>query len=267
MKSLVSPQMAVRALIKARPLAVGLLDKRNVRFWDTLDFPVGDIVRRDALGEFLDEMAYARIPSEDTDWASLPLYHLADFLTENHRGFLLHDISEIRHLLDIHTLADSAESAGLRDIQKAFQDFTRELQAHLDEEEGWLFPKILRYEACLRDGQVHPEFHRGSIQEYMAIRMNQEEKRLCQGSDAVAERIRLHAQAHADSYAARELIVLLDAMRRRLIAHGDLETGILFPKALEMERKLYNLSINGSPAVAYRRRGPMDSGILRLEDA
>lgn len=267
MKSLVSPQTAVRTLIKARPLAVGLLDKRNVRFWDSLDFPLGDLVRRDELGEFLDEMAFARIPAEDTDWQSLPLYHLADYLTESHRVFLLHDVSEIRHLLDIHALADSEESEGLRDIQTAFREFTRELQSHLDEEEGWLFPRILRYEACLRDGQVHPEFHRGSIQEYLAIRMNQEEKRVGHACEAVADRVRRHAQAHADSFAARELSGLLDAMRMRLAAHAGLETGILFPKALEMERKLYNLSINGSPAMAHRRRGPMDSGILRLEDA
>lgn len=267
MKSLVSPQMAVRSLIKARPLAVGLMDKRNVRFWDALDRPVGEVVRRDVLDDFLDEISYVRVPAQDTDWLAMPMYWLTDYLTESHRDFHLQDISDIGHILDIHTIADSEESEGLRSIQKAFQEFTKELQIHVDEEESFLFPKILRYEACLRDSRVHPEFHRGSIQSYMAIRLTQEEKRLFGACDVLTDKVRRHAKAHADSATAVELLSMLDRLREKLIDHGDLENRILFPTAREMEKNLYNMSINGDPAAVYHRRGPMDSGILRLEDA
>jgi iron-sulfur cluster repair protein YtfE (RIC family) len=267
MKSLVTPQMAVRSLIKARPMAVGLMDKRSVRFWDALDRPVGEVVRRDVLDDFIEEISYVRVPAHDTDWLAMPMYWLTDYLTESHRDFQLQDISEIAHLLDIHTIADSEESDSLRSIHKAFQEFTKELQNHVDEEETFLFPKILRYEACLRDSRVHPEFHRGSIQSYMTIRLNQEEKRLFGALDALAEKIRLHAKAHTDSFTAGELIKLLDRLREKLNDHGDLESKILFPTAREMEKNLYNMSINGDPAVVYHRRGPMDSGIRRLEDA
>lgn len=267
MRSLITPQMAVRSLIKVRPMAVGILDKRNVRFWDAIDRPVGEVVRRDVLGDFLDEMAYARVPAPDTDWLAMPLYWLADYLTEGHRDFLLQDVSDIGHLLDVHTIADSEESDGLRGIHKAFQAFTKELQSHVEEEEGVLFPKILRYEACLRDGRVHPEFHRGSIQSYMAIRLEQEEKRLDAARDLLSGRIRAHAGAHSDSLTAGELLAFLDRLREKLADHRELEHRVLFPTAREMERNLYNLSINGDPAVVHQRRGPMDSGILRLEDA
>ncbi len=267
MKSLVNPQMAVRSLIKVRPMAVGLLDKRRVRFWDTLDRPVADVVHREGVGDLLDEVACAQVPAQDTDWSAMPLYWLVDYLTESHRGFLLQDVGDIGHLLDIHTIADSEESESLRDLHKAFQEFTRELQAHVEEEEGYLFPKVLRYEACLRDNRVHPEFHRGSIQSYMAIRLSREEKDLYAACDSLTGRIRAHASAHADSFAASELLNLLGTLRQKLHDHGDLENRILFPSARDMERNLYNLSINGDPAVAFQRRGPMDSGILRLEDA
>lgn len=267
MKSLVNPEMAVHSLLKARPMAVGLLDKRQARFWDVLERPVRDVVRRDLLADFMEEVAYAKVPAADSDWLALPLYWLADYLTSGHRDFLLQDVSDIGHLLDIHTIADSAESDGLRDIHKAFQEFTRVLQSHVDEEEGFLFPKILRYEACLRDSRVHPEFHRGSIQSYMAVRLDQEEKRLYRACDALTAKIRAHSEAHADSFTATELLALLGKLRERLNDHGDLEARILFPTAREMEKNLYNLSIGGDPAVAFHRRGPMDSGILRLEDA
>lgn len=267
MNFLVTPQMPVRSLIKVRPMAIGLLEKRNVRFWDALDRPVAEVVRRDDLGDFLDGISCARVPAPDTDWLAFPLYWLADFLTAGHRDFLLHDLGEIGHLLDIHTIADSAESEGLRGIHQAFQTFTREIRSHVDEEENVLFPKILRYEACLRDSRVHPEFHRGSIQSYMAIRMDQEEKRLDAAWLLLADRIRTHARTHAESATASELLAHLDRLRERLVDHRELENRLLYASAREMERNLYNLSINGDPTVAYHRRGPMDSGILRLEDA
>ena len=56
------------------------------------------------------------------------------------------------------------------------------------------------------------------------------------------------------------------AFRDRLNSHRELEATALFPVAKELEKNLYNLSIGGDPAVAYHRRGPMDSGILRLEE-
>lgn len=267
MKSLVNPEMKVHSLLKVRPMAVGLLDKRQVRFWDMLERPLKDVVRRDSLSDFIDEVGYAKVPSADTDWLAVPLYWLTDYLTEGHRDFLLQDVSDIGHLLDIHTIADSAESDSLRDIHKAFQEFTAALQGHVDEEENTLFPKILRYEACLRDSRVHPEFHRGSIQSYMAIRLDQEEKRLHRAGDALAGKIRAHSETHADSFTATELLNLLGRMREKLDDHGELEARVLFPTARDMERNLYNLSIGGDPAVAFQRRGPMDSGILRLEDA
>jgi iron-sulfur cluster repair protein YtfE (RIC family) len=267
MRSLITPQTAVRSLIKVRPMAVGLLDKRKVRFWDALDRSVGEVVGRDVLGDFLDEVSYAKVPAADTDWLAMPLYWLADHLTEGHRDFFLQDVSDIGHLLDVHTIADSEESAGLREIHKAFHDFTRELRSHVDEEEGVLFPKVLRYEACLRDGRVHPEFHRGSIQSYMAIRLDQEEKRLNAARDLLADRIRAHARIHAGSIASSGLVAFLDRLGEKLADHQELESRILFPTAREMERTLYNLGINGDPAVVHYRRGPMDSGILRLEDA
>lgn len=265
MKYLVTPQTAVRSLIKVRPMAVGLLDKRKVRYWDALDRPIADVIRGEVLGDFLDELAYARVPAADTDWLSMPLYWLVDFLTEGHRDFIMQDVSDLGHLLDIHTLADSEESEGLRGIHRAFQAFTKEFQSHVDEEEGVLFPKILRYEACLRDGRVHPEFHRGSIQSYMAVRLEQEEKRLEAACELLSDRIRAHARAHADSLTSSDLQAFLDRLREKLADHRELENRVLFPTAREMERTLYNLSINGDPAVVHYRRGPMDSGILRLD--
>jgi iron-sulfur cluster repair protein YtfE (RIC family) len=266
MKNLLSPQTPVRALLKMRPLAIGVLDKRSIKFWDALDQPLSHVVESAKMDNLIEEISALQAPAHDTDWTAMPLYTLVEHLTRNHKEFQLQDLADMAHVFDIHTLADSDEAEGLRRIQRDFQDYAKALHAHLEEEEAYLFPKILRYEACMRDNRVHPEFHKGSIQSYMAIRMTQEGRGLGLALDSLVDQIREHALRHEASFAGRELLQIVVSLRDRLAMHRALEADSLFPTARELEKNLYNLSIGGDPAVAYHRRGPMDSGILRLEE-
>ena len=265
MKSMLSQQTLVRSLLKMRPMAIALLDKRKIRYWDSLDKPLGDLVRRDGMEDFLDEVSYARVPAPDTDWSAMPLYMLVDFLTHEHRDFLLQEIADINHLLDIHTISDSPESGDLRKIQASFKTWVGHFKTHIEEEEGHLFPKVLRYEACLRDRNVHPEFHRGSIQSSMASREAQETRSFHADCRELAGWMRALERIHPDSITARKLAELTERLRDKLDAHTELESTALYTAARELERNLYNKSIDGDPAVALQRRGPMDSGILKLD--
>lgn len=257
MKNLLSPMTPVRSVIKIRPMAVGLLDKRKIRFWDSMDKPLGDILLRENLEDFLEEVSFARIPAEDADWTSLPLYFLVDYLTQGHRNFLLQDVADIAHLLDIHCLADSAETHELKQLYLAFQEFVKDFQAHLDEEESYLYPRILRYEACLKDNRVHPEFHRGSLQSHVSTRSSQESIRLLSICAGLAERAGRHAEQEPAFFAGLELQSLLEGFRDRLAAHVELKAKILYTAAREMEKNLYNLSIGGDLAAAQPPRGLM----------
>ena len=267
MKNMLSQQTPVRSLLKIRPLAIELLDKRKIRYWDSLDKPLGDLFRREGMDDFLDEVSYARVPAPDTDWTAMPLYMLVDYLTHEHRNLVLNEIADILHLLDIHTLTDTAEAADLRAVQKDFQEWVRVFQAHIEQEETILFPKVLRYEACLRDRNVHPEFHRGSIQSYMATREAREGNQLYLDCETLADRLAAYEKARPDSPAAQELSDLSGRLSAKMNAHRDLEARTLYSSARELERVLYNKSIDGDPAVVMRRAGPMDSGILRLDEA
>lgn len=266
MKSMLSNQTPVRFLLKVRPMAIALLDKRNIRYWDALDKPLGDLFRREGMDDFLDEISYARVPAQDTDWSAMPLYMLVDYLTHDHRNLLLQEVADISHLLDIHTIAVSEESDALRRIQVAFNDWLREFQGHIDREEGYLFPKVLRYEACLRDRDVHPEFHLGSIHSYMATQEARDGKHFYRDFTGLAEQARAHAERWPGSTSAQELAELFGRLRDKLDAHHILETDALYTSARALERSLYNKSIDGDPAVSSHRRGPMDSGILRLDE-
>ncbi|HKP98133.1 MAG TPA: hypothetical protein VJ385_20555 [Fibrobacteria bacterium] len=272
MKSMLSQQTPVRSLLKMRPMAIALLDKRKLRYWDALDRPLGDLFHRDAgrpsggMDEFLDEVSHARVPASDTDWSAMPLYVLVDFLTHEHRSLLVQEVADITHLLDIHTLADSREAEDLRILHADFKAWVRDFQAHIEQEESYLFPKVLRYEACLRDRNVHPEFHRGSIQTYMANQEAKEGRQFYANAGLIAQRMRAHGLTHPESTAARELAELTERLRDKLNAHYDLESRALYTAARDLECNLYNKSIDGDPAVAVHRRGPMDSGIMRLDE-
>jgi iron-sulfur cluster repair protein YtfE (RIC family) len=266
MKNMLTPKTPVRSLIKIRPMAIEVLDKRKIRFWDSLDKPLADVIRGEIREDFLEEVSSAQIPAQDSDWNALPLYYLVDYLTQGHRDFLLQDIADIGHILDIHTIAETSEAGGLRKLHGTFQDFVKDFQIHVEEEETYLFPKILRYEACLRDHRVHPEFHKGSVQSHMVTRTSQNGKRLLEICTHMAASARFHAKEHVVSFAGQELLELLEAFQEKLEIHGELEAKVLFPVARELERNLYNLTIDGNPAMANPMRGPMDSGILRLRD-
>ena len=266
MKNL-SHQTPVRALLKIRPMSIGVMDKRNIRFWNSLDKPLDSVLTQEAIGDFLEEVAFLQSPASDTDWSAMPLYVLVEYLTRAHRSFVVQDMADIAHLFDIHALPDSPEAEELRKLQTAFQEFSRYFENMLDEEENYLFPRILRYEACLRDSRVHPEFHKGSLQSYLAMRLTQGSRNSFRALEDLAGDILRHSDSHPSSFAAGELLELSERFRSKLNAHGELEARALLPVAREMERSLYNLSIGGDAAVADNRRGPMDSGILRLEDA
>src|SRR6185369_7919038 len=129
------------------------------------------------------------------------------------------------------------------------------------------FPRVLRYEACLRDRNVHPEFHGGSIQSFMATREAQVGRQFYKTCESLAHRLEAHAAAHPASPATEELAETAARLSAKLSAHFELESKILYVAARDLERSLYNMSIDGDPAVMLHRRGPMDSGIMRLEDA
>lgn len=266
MKSMLSQQTPVRFLLKMRPMAIASLDKRKIRYWDALDKPLGDLFRREGMDDFLDEVSYTRIPASDTDWSAMPLYMLVDYLTHDHRSLMLREVSDITHLLDIHAIADSEEAVDLRRLQTDFKDWVRDFQTHIDQEESFLFPKVLRYEACLRDRNVHPEFHLGSIQTYMATQDAKEGRCFYADAALLAQRMRTHEITHSASIAGRELAELMENLRDKLNAHYELESTALYTAARDLERSLYNKSIDGDPTVAFQRRGPMDSGIMRLDE-
>ncbi len=247
MKNLLTPSLTFRALIKLRPIAVEILSRKKIRFWEGLDKLMGEVLPAGTLEDLLEETAQSPVPSSILveEWTNKPLYQLMDFLTQEHRDFFVEEVSELAHLLDIHSLGETGEAADLRPIRDGFHAFVTDFERHIEEEETILFPKILRYEACQDNPQIDPEFHRGSIQNYMSTPKAKEDRRFYQDVAGLTIKIRALESKWPKSVVAADLTKLIASLTDRLYEHYQLEAKILFSAARDLERNLYNRTIDG----------------------
>jgi iron-sulfur cluster repair protein YtfE (RIC family) len=267
LKNLLSADTLTRDLLRIRPLALEVMERRGIRPWPVMDRPLSQLFldkREGALQDFLDEISALPVPAADSRWEDLPVFYLIDYVTHQHREFLLNDIPDIHYLFDMLVLTDSEYVPALKSLQADFQAFCQDYHHHMDEEETQIFPRILRCEASLKDSSVHPEFNSGSVQIFVATRS----ARLVHRTEtSMAEMVERAAKVVSDlglpSPEGGNLQALLAHFLQRLRAHSHLETQRLFPAGLELERTLYNLSIGGKLATR-RVRGPLDSGVIRL---
>ncbi len=270
MKHLLTAETPVRECLRLRPLSLELFAKRGLDCWSHVDKPLRFFFPDEASGAlaaFLEEFEIIPVPLVDSRWQELPVAHLLDFLTQEHREFLLNSVTDIAYVIDVQGLVDAEVGSDVRRLQAEFQDFVAALRSELEQEETRVFRRILRYDACLRDARVHPEFQQGSLQFSIAMRAHRFTAMRHKTFPALLALAHRAEQSNPENSGLTTLAERLRDFDQRLETHERLEMDALFPMALAMERTLYNLTINGSHAADRVVRGPMDSGILRLRGA
>jgi iron-sulfur cluster repair protein YtfE (RIC family) len=190
------------------------------------------------------ELENLAVPGRDTDWTALPAYHLLDFLRAEHREFAQVYLPALRYALDSIGPRAAGELCLLRDLVRLWPEFASVLSEHMREEDEFLFPKILRQDCALRGGEVDPDFNQGSVRKFLSTQLLRNERDLHADMDRIAETLRTapgngkFPDGWADSL-LREFIA-------RLRAHSRLESEVLGPMAVELERKLYDRGISGA---------------------
>jgi iron-sulfur cluster repair protein YtfE (RIC family) len=246
----ISPDSPFQDALRVRPLFADKLRAFKSDFWERPHAPLREFFAGEAEAlEYLvrDAVTWA-VPRADSDWRKLPAAYLLDHLTQNHRDFLGVLLADTRRLfearaeaLEILDRVDEEVEAVRKDIER----FTGELAARVEEDERELFPRVLRYEASLRDPRVDPEFNGGSLRKAVAYRT------AAAGHDLL-EALKDLLAGLGKVGAAREgcpwLSLVgdrLTELRDRLATHEKLKAEVLYPMALEAEKTLYNLSIGG----------------------
>ncbi|MDB5047091.1 MAG: hypothetical protein JWO30_162 [Fibrobacteres bacterium] len=244
----------LRQWLRIRPATLGIfedltgcavwshLDDTLIKFCGSMGLEVSEVHRR--------LIATAPITGLE-NWLSKPLYHLVDHLSAAHESFREHDLPCIEQLLVYLKLelghAPGPAVAALAD----FQTFRREFVWHLEEEESFLFPKILRTEACLRHPELYPDVFKGSVEMFPPALMRLPDQELQDMLTTLTQNVwkiplgRIHAKH------LQEILSSLLSYGSKLKAHTYLESEILFKRAIGMEGELrqraaHRLSVDNS---------------------
>ena len=240
--SLLTPDTTVRDALRLRPRLADNLAAFGAEPWERSHATLHEIFRnRDTLERFLEHAHTLAVPTAPAPWMELPASHLADHLTQNHRDFFHLTIPEIMGYFNEWNSLDPE----IVDRREEFEDFVRVLRHEVDSEEAEFFPRVLRYEACLRDPSVNPEFNGGSLKVAVAYRRSRAPLLQPERLGRIAARLReAHAVKQGDTW-GELLAARLEDFHMQFIEHERLESDVLYPIALDMEKTLYNLSISG----------------------
>jgi hypothetical protein len=245
--SLISSDTAVQAALRLRPLIAEELAAFGVTPWDTPYARIADLFGRgEGLSRFLERVSALPIPAPESPWRDLSAAHLIDYLTQHHRVFFHVTLPDVEGLFRDWDSQDPE----IVEAREDFEDFGRSLRAEVAGEETHFFPRVLRYEACLANPAVDPEFNGGSLRLGIAYRQSHSTGLNPDRLDRLTGRLReTYSVRNGDTWAEMALERIED-FTEQFKEHERLEADVLYPMALEMETALYDLSIAGTRAGA-----------------
>ncbi len=237
--------LTLRHWLRNRPATLKVFEElAGHGIWKELDATLPVFCRSFSL-QILDvhNLLLATTPAtEHEDWLAKPLYLLIDHLTANHTGFRESDLPKIERLLDILKLEMGMASAPVEEAHAHFRSFRQEFTWHMDEEETFLFPKIMRTEACLRYPELYPEVFKGSVSMFPPAQIRLPEEAFHEMLGALMQKVRAVPMSHVHTDPMHELLGELVSYGSKLKAHTYLETDILFRRAAKMEEVLLKRS-------------------------
>jgi regulator of cell morphogenesis and NO signaling len=175
--------------------------------------------------------------SGDRDWNSAPLLDLVSHIVNTHHGYLRRELAPLQARLEkVYRVYNERYGPTLTGLPQEFERLRAELELHTTKEERILFPAIVAAEAAVHAWAPPPANPFGSIRN--PIRMMESEH---EGTGRGLEEIRrITNNFEIPEYACntfRALMSGLQELEQDLHLHIHLENNILFPRAIELERK------------------------------
>ena len=170
------------------------------------------------------------------DFDRMSLTHLAAYIVATHHEYVKKEMPEIFSYLQKITAKHSERHPELYKVLETFSEMKKEMELHMEKEELILFPRIelMEIRAILEsDAKVNIAF----LQEPISM-MEEEHEQVGQWL-AEIRRLTNDYTAPGDACTTYRLsYTALQAFELDLHQHVHLENNILFPKALELFRKI-----------------------------
>lgn len=186
--------------------------------------------------QLLSDAEFPDAASDGIDIQSQPLAELANYIINKHHVFTREELVRLTALLDRVCSVHGINHPELLEIKSEFQLLRAELEPHMLKEERILFPYIARLESAIFENGPAPFAPFGTVQNPVAAMIREHE-----AAGEILKTIRnLSANFVLPETAClsyRTVYKALEELEADLHRHIHLENNVLFPRALEMEKK------------------------------
>ncbi len=173
-------------------------------------------------------------PVPYSDWG---LDFLADYIVNTHHSYVRKNLPDIKVYADKVMKVHGSQHPELLRINQLVIEINAELMGHMVKEEKVLFPYIKELVAAKNNTQPLHAAHFGTVQNPINM-MEMEHEWVGKNLEEIRE-ISKNYVLPEDACASYSLLYrMLDEFEEDLHLHIHLENNILFPKALEIEKKL-----------------------------
>jgi len=192
---------------------------------------VDDVIRSLELSE---SARLAAAPARD--WSSAPLNQITAHIVDKHHAYVRQEVPRIQALLAKVVAAHGQNHPEVAKIQESFEDLGNELTPHMFKEENVLFPYIDSMQAAVERGQPVPPPFFGTVRNPVQMMMTEHD-----GAGGKLKQMRELSSGYAvpadgcTTYAS--LYRALGEFEQDLHQHIHLENNILFPRAVELEKR------------------------------
>lgn len=172
------------------------------------------------------------------DHPDAPLDELCDAIVERHHTYFHGAIPRIRGWLSALASHEAQPVPALAETRAAFNDLADQLLGHLAKEETILFPALAALAQAEREGAPRPPLPFPTVLHPIRL-MESEHTRLELGLERLCAAANGFAVPPEGSDAWRRCYSELARVDREVRAHLLAENDMLFPRALELERRLH----------------------------
>lgn len=238
----VTPQTTVAEIAGAMPRAIPVFQKHGIDFCCGGRRALSEVCSERGVGfdTILGEIEATgqRPAGADTDWATEPLGALIDHILARFHAGLKQELPRLLALAEkVATVHGANHPDTLPALRDTFGALKEELDAHLDKEENVLFPYVRELETAARG--LRPAFSIPLGLASGAIGVIEREHEVAGLALKTIHRLTEGFRPPDDACGSfRALYAGLEIFEADLHTHIHLENNILFPRAMNMERKL-----------------------------
>jgi regulator of cell morphogenesis and NO signaling len=164
------------------------------------------------------------------------LRDLANYIELKHHKYVEENTPLLQQFLEKLVRVHGSRHEELLQIKTIFDNLARELAGHMRKEELILFPFIRNMEASIKNGNPVPHAGFGSVENPISM-MEHEHEHAGNDLEAIQKLTNDFTPPEDTCNTYRITFEKLREFRDDLMIHIHLENNILFPRAIEMERK------------------------------